>query len=447
MDRLFGTDGVRGVANQELTPELAYKLARAAAYVLAEDGNGEIIIGRDTRGSGNMLEAAITAGILSMGIDVISLGVIPTPGVAYLTRKYKALTGIVISASHNPGEYNGIKFFDQEGLKLRDEVEKEIEEIVLKDKYLGPRPIGEKLGNLSIYNEGQEDYINYLIETIPVDLRGLKIAMDCGHGAASYIGPELVRRLGGEVVAINTDPNGMNINDNCGSTNPGMVADLVLKEKADIGISLDGDADRIIAVDEKGIILDGDHILAICASQLQREGKLKHNTIVGTVMTNMGLDMYLKENNMNIIKTKVGDRYILEEMINSGYVLGGEQSGHIIFLDYNTTGDGLATALHLLEVVKNTGKTMSELNSLMTDYPQVVVNAKVSNRVKYSFDENQEIQDEIQKLEDLFHGEGRVLIRPSGTEPLVRVMIEAKEDKGIEKLARDLADFIEEKLK
>ena len=446
MSKLFGTDGVRGVANEELTPELAFKLGRAGAYILAKEKKGSILIGRDTRASGTMLEAAITAGILSMGIDVISLGVIPTPAVAYLTREYKALAGIVISASHNPGEYNGIKFFNYKGLKLRDEVEAEIEDIISNDKEIEIRPTGKDVGKTIIHREGQEDYINYLIETIKVDLSGVKVAMDCGHGALSEIGPETIKRLGGEVIAINISPDGMNINDNCGSTNSDMIRDLVLKEKADIGVSFDGDADRIIAVDEKGIVLDGDHILAICGTHLNKSGKLKNNTIVGTVMTNMGLDNYLKENGMKIKKTQVGDRYILEEMLNSDYVLGGEQSGHIIFLDYNTTGDGLATALHLLEVMKDTGERMSSLNNLMTDYPQVLVNASVSNGKKYYYEEDKEIRREIEKVEALFQGEGRVLIRPSGTEPLVRVMIEAKEDKGIEKIAKDLAIFIEEKL-
>ncbi len=446
MAKLFGTDGIRGVANEELTPELAYQVGRAGAYILAKGKKGKVLIGRDTRASGPMLEAAITAGLLSMGIDVLSLGVIPTPAVAYLTREYKALAGIVISASHNPGEYNGIKFFNHCGLKLQDDVEAEIEDIILNKKEIPTRPIGGDIGSLNICENGQEDYINYLIKTIGVDLTGLKLAMDCGHGALSIIGPETIKRLGGQVVAINTSPDGMNINDNCGSTNPHMIEQLVLSEKADIGLSFDGDADRIIAVDEKGRVLDGDHILAICGTQLYRQGKLKNNTIVGTVMTNMGLDMYLKENGMEIKKTKVGDRYILEEMIKSGYTLGGEQSGHIIFLDYNTTGDGLATALHLLEVMKTTGKSMSCLNNLMTNYPQVLVNAKVSNGLKYTYEDNRDIMEEIRKVEDIFHGEGRVLIRPSGTEPLVRVMIEAKEDNGIDKIAKDLASFIEEKL-
>ncbi len=446
MGKLFGTDGIRGIANKDLTPELAFNVGRAGAYILAKENKGKIIVGKDTRASGDMLESALTAGILSMGLDVISVGVIPTPAVAYLTRKYNALAGVVISASHNPGEYNGIKFFDSKGFKLPDEVEDEIEDIILNKKELDIHPIGDKIGRLIIEENGGEDYIDYLVSTTNIDLTGIKIAMDCGHGALYKIAPETIRRLGGQVVAINTEPNGMNINDNCGSTNTKMIQELVKEENADIGISFDGDGDRIIAVDELGNILDGDHILAICGSYLHKQGKLKNNTVVGTIMTNMGLDMFLKENNIDIVKTTVGDRYILEEMVRSDYVLGGEQSGHIIFLDYNTTGDGLATGLHLLEVMKATGKTMSQLNNLMSNFPQVLVNAKVKNELKYRYEENEEIMEEIKKVEEIFHGQGRVVIRPSGTEPLVRVMIEAKEDIGLYKIASELAKFIEDRI-
>lgn len=446
MGKLFGTDGIRGIANKDLTPELAFNVGRAGAYILAKENKGKIIVGKDTRASGDMLESALTAGILSMGLDVISVGVIPTPAVAYLTRKYNALAGVVISASHNPGEYNGIKFFDSKGFKLPDEVEDEIEDIVLNKKELDIHPIGDKIGRLIVEENGGEDYIDYLVSTTNIDLTGIKIAMDCGHGALYKIAPETIRRLGGQVVAINTEPNGMNINDNCGSTNTKMIQELVKEENADIGISFDGDGDRIIAVDELGNILDGDHILAICGSYLHKQGKLKNNTVVGTIMTNMGLDMFLKENNIDIVKTTVGDRYILEEMVRSDYVLGGEQSGHIIFLDYNTTGDGLATGLHLLEVMKATGKTMSQLNNLMSNFPQVLVNAKVKNELKYRYEENEEIMEEIKKVEEIFHGQGRVVIRPSGTEPLVRVMIEAKEDIGLYKIASELAKFIEDRI-
>jgi len=446
MGKLFGTDGVRGIANKNLTPELAYKIGRAGAYILAREKKGKIVVGKDTRLSGDMLEAALTAGICSMGLDVISVGIMPTPAVAYLTRKYEALAGVVISASHNPGEYNGIKFFDSKGFKLPDEVEEEIEDIILNNKELNLFPTGENIGRVIVENNGREDYINYLISIIDLDLTGVKIAMDCGHGALYKIGPEIIKRLGGQLIVINTEPTGMNINDNCGSTNPEMIQELVIKEKAHIGLSFDGDGDRIIAVDELGNIVDGDHILAICGTYLKENGRLKNNTIVGTIMTNMGLDLYLQEKGINIVKTKVGDRYILEEMIKNDYVLGGEQSGHIIFLDYNTTGDGLATGLYLLKVMKETGKPMSQLNKLMTDFPQVLVNARVKNELKNKYKENKEIIEKIKEVENLFQGQGRVVIRPSGTEPLVRVMIEAKEDIGLLEIASDLARFIEERI-
>lgn len=446
MGKLFGTDGVRGVANTELTPELAYKIGRAGAYILAGDKKGKVLVGKDTRASGDMLEAALTAGFCSMGLDVISLGIIPTPAVAYLTRKYEALAGVVISASHNPGEYNGIKFFNYEGLKLPDEVEDRIEDIILNDIEIDVRPTEDKVGRVYIENKGAKDYKDFLKSVIDVDLTGITVAMDCGHGALSKIGPETIQELGGKVIVVNNNPDGMNINKKCGSTNPKIIQQLVLDSKADVGLSFDGDADRIIAVDEKGVLLDGDHILAICGTDLKNKGKLKNNTIVGTIMTNMGLDVYLKENNMNIVKTTVGDRYILEEMVKCNYSIGGEQSGHIIFLDYNTTGDGLATGLHLMEVMKSTNKPMSELNNIMKNYPQVLINAKVDNSCKYNYLENLEIKEEIEKIESMFHGEGRVVIRPSGTEPLVRVMIEGKNQEEITRIAQDLADFIEARI-
>lgn len=446
MSKLFGTDGIRGIANKELTPELAFQVGRVGAYILSNGKKGKIVVGKDTRISGDMLESALIAGITSIGLDVISVGVIPTPAVAYLTRKYGALAGVVISASHNPGEYNGIKFFNNKGLKLPDEVEGKIENIILEYKELDLRPIGENIGKLYREENGSKDYKDFLKSTINIDLTGMKIAIDCGHGALYKIAPELIRELNGEVVVVNDNPNGMNINDNCGSTNPDIIKELVIKEKADIGLSFDGDGDRIIAIDNNGKLVDGDHILAICATHLKNNGKLKNNTVVGTVMTNMGLDIYLKEKGINIVKTSVGDRYVLEEMLKSGFVIGGEQSGHIIFLEYNTTGDGLATALHLLEVVKATGKTMAELNTLMENYPQVLINARVKNNMKYKYLENKEIKSEIDRIEKMFHGEGRVVIRPSGTEPLVRVMIEGKDQEEITKIAKELALFIEERI-
>lgn len=447
MSKLFGTDGIRGIANKDLTPELAYKVGRAGAYILARGKKGKIIVGKDTRASGDMLEAALTAGFCSMGLDVWQLGIIPTPAVAYLVRKYEALAGVVISASHNPGEYNGIKFFNQEGLKLPDEVEDEIEDIIINNKEIEARPIKDAIGRVIIEENGARDYKEYLKTTINIDLTGLTIAIDTGNGALYKIAPELIKELNGQVILVNNTPDGMNINKKCGSTNPEVIQQLVLDNQADIGLSFDGDGDRIIAVDEKGNIIDGDHILAICGTYLKSKGKLKNDTIVGTIMTNIGLDIYSHENNINIAKTTVGDRYVLEEMLKCNYVIGGEQSGHIIFLDYNTTGDGLATGLHLLEVKLATQKSMSELNNLMKSYPQVLINAKVDNKLKHKYMENAEIKAEIERIESIFKGEGRVVIRPSGTEPLVRVMIEGKDQEEITKIAKDLADLIENKLK
>lgn len=446
MAKLFGTDGVRGIANEDLTPELAFKIGRAGAYILTEGNSGSIVVGKDTRASGDMLEAALIAGITSIGLNVISLGIIPTPAVAYLTRKYEALAGVMISASHNPGEYNGIKFFNEKGLKLSDDIENEIEDIILNKKEINLRPIGDRLGRVSIEENGARDYKRFLKSSINLELSGMKIAMDCGHGALSKIGPQIIRELNGEVIAVNTSPDGMNINDNCGSTNPDIIKELVIKNKADIGFSFDGDADRIIAVDNKGNLIDGDHILAICGTYLKETGKLKNNTVVGTSMTNMGLDKYLKEKGMNIVKTDVGDRYILEEMLAKDYVLGGEQSGHIIFLEYNTTGDGLATAMHLLEVIKYYKKDSSELNSIMIKYPQVLINAKVDNNKKYKYLDDLDIKEKIEQIEKKFHGQGRVVIRTSGTEPLVRVMIEGRDHEEIHGIASDLAQFIEKRL-
>lgn len=446
MARLFGTDGVRGIANEELTAELAYNIGRASAYILSEGKKGSMIVGRDTRISGNMLEAAIVAGVTSTGIDIIEVGVLPTPSIAYLVRELNALGGFVISASHNPGEYNGIKLFDNNGLKLPDEKEAEIEKYILDIDKVPLRPTGKDIGRAKIYNKGKDDYKSYLKEVINIDLTGYKIALDCGNGALYKVAPELFEELNATVYLINDNPDGMNINDNCGSTNPDLVSKLVLEKNADIGISFDGDGDRIIAVDENGKIINGDHILAVCSNHLKERGKLKNNTVVGTVMTNMGLDEYLESKDMDIVKTQVGDRYILEEMLEKDYSLGGEQSGHIIFLDYNTTGDGLLTGLYLLKVMLDEDKALSVLSNNMKDFPQVLINAKVNNSMKYNYMDNDLIRNEIEKIETMFHGKGRVVIRPSGTEPLVRVMIEGEDKTLIEKVAKDLAKLIEENI-
>lgn len=448
MGRLFGTDGVRGIANKELTCDLAYKIGRAGAYVLTKDKKDvKIVVGMDTRISGDMLEAALVAGICSVGADVLSVGIVPTPAVAYLTRALNAEAGVVISASHNPVEYNGIKFFGSTGYKLNDEVEEEIESYILDGKEVPLNPIGEEVGRRTVIDNGTDEYISYLRKSISVDFKGLKVAMDCGNGAVYKAAPKLIKALGADTEVIHNVPSGTNINVNCGSTKPEEVQRLVLGTGADIGLSFDGDADRLIAVDEKGNIIDGDHVMAICGIHMKKKGILKNDTVVGTVMSNMGLDICLKSEGISLKKTKVGDRYVLEEMLKGGYSIGGEQSGHIIFLDYNTTGDGLLTALQIISVMKETGKKLSELASVMTSLPQVLVNAKVSNDKKNAYLEDEVIKEEIKNLEEKFHGEGRVLIRPSGTEPLVRVMIEGKDQKQITEIANKLASLIEERLK
>ncbi|MDK2789398.1 MAG: phosphoglucosamine mutase [Epulopiscium sp.] len=448
MGRLFGTDGVRGVANTELTIELAYKLGQAGAYVLTKETHHQpiILVGRDTRISGNMLEAALVAGICSVGAKAVKLGVVPTPAVAYLTRKYKADAGVVISASHNPVKYNGIKFFNSEGYKLRDELEEEIEGIILDHTEELPTPVGEEIGTIIEEPDALNDDVDFLKSTINVDLKGLKIAVDCANGAAYMAGPKVLEALGAELIVTGSEPNGCNINKNCGSTHIEALQEIVKANKVDLGLAFDGDADRCLAVDENGNLVDGDQIMAICGLQMKKENTLTGNTIVATVMSNLGLFIMAEKNGINVEKTKVGDRYVLEEMLKDNYKLGGEQSGHIIFLDYNTTGDGILTALQLLSVMKKTGKKLSELASVMEVLPQVLVNAKVSNEKKYSYLENKTVKKAIEELEAKFAGEGRVLIRPSGTEPLIRVMIEGKDEKVLKEEAEKLAELIKTEL-
>ena len=446
MGKLFGTDGIRGVANLKLTPQLAFKVGRAAGFVLSKEKKGKIIIGRDTRLSGHLLESALASGLMSIGLDVELVGVIPTPAIAYLTKTGDYLAGVVISASHNPFEHNGIKFFSDKGYKLPDEVEEQIEDLIFSDTKIYKDATGEDVGTLEYSHDAEKKYASYLTSLAKVDLTKMKIALDTGNGALSNIAEDVLKSLGAETIIINNKPNGKNINDNCGSTNPSLIKELVVKENADIGMSFDGDADRIIAVDEKGREIDGDHILAICASYLKENNKLTNNTVVGTIMSNIGLERYLNSIGVNLVHTKVGDRYVLEEMKKNDFVLGGEQSGHIIFLDYNTTGDGLATGLHLLEVMKNTNKKSSELNDLMKSYPQVLVNANVRLDLKDRYMEFPEIVEKIEEIEDKFNGNGRVVIRPSGTESLIRVMIEGEDEKVLEEEANKLAAFIEKKL-
>lgn len=448
MERMFGTDGVRGVANTELTAETAYKLGRAGAYILTKNAHRpKIVVGTDTRISKDMLESAIVSGICSAGAEAICVGVIPTPAVAYLTRAYKADAGIVISASHNPVEYNGIKFFSEDGYKLPDEVEDRIEEIVKNNCEEVPSPTGSKLGKRTIVDTAPRDYINFLKSTTNVSLDGLKIAVDCAQGASYAIAPKLLDEMGAEVLAVYNDPDGKNINKDCGSTHPEHLQKFVVENGCDIGLAFDGDADRLIAVDEKGNIVHGDFVMAICANYMKEVGRLKNNTLVVTVMSNLGLDIAMRQRNINVAKTKVGDRYVLEEMLKDGHVIGGEQSGHVIFLEYNTTGDGLITALQLLTIMVNKKEKLSKLASIMEELPQVLYNAKVDNDKKNAYTTDESIQSEIKKIEDKLDGVGRVLIRPSGTEPLVRVMLEGKNQAELHVMAKNLALLIEERCK
>lgn len=445
MARLFGTDGVRGVANTELTPLLAMQLGAAGAYVLTEEHSYRptIMVGCDTRVSGDMLANALMAGICSVGANAVYVGVLPTPAIAYLTRKYKVDAGVVISASHNPVEFNGIKFFNGDGYKLSDELEDEIESYVRNNNKDLPQPTGSRVGKMKFRQDAREEYINHSMKQIKTDLAGMKIVVDCAEGAAHYTSVETLKELGAEVVAIHNNPDGTNINANCGSTHMEELCARVVMEKADLGLAFDGDADRLLACDENGKVVNGDQIMAIIGNHMREEGTLKGDVIVVTVMTNLGFLLMGKEKGIRIEQTKVGDRYVLERMKEIGASLGGEQSGHIIFLDENTTGDGLLSALHLLEVVKLSGKKLSELSGIMEVLPQALVNANVPNHLKEKYNEYSEIVDAIAELEKKYAGEGRVLIRPSGTEPLVRVMIEGKDQALIEKDARELAQLIE----
>ncbi|GFI61647.1 phosphoglucosamine mutase [Clostridiales bacterium] len=447
MGKLFGTDGVRGVANTELTGRMAYELGRSGAYVLTKEmyHTPKILVGMDTRISGDMLEAALTAGICSVGAHAVLAGIVPTPAVAYLVRKYKLDAGIVISASHNPVEYNGIKFFNSKGYKLRDELEEMIEEIVLSDKDELPTPTGESIGTKSFAEEALDDYIDFVTKT-GINFKGIKVAIDCANGASYKAAPIALLNLGAELCIIHNEPNGNNINLDCGSTHIESLVQLVKENGADIGFAFDGDADRCLAVDENGELIDGDKILAICGLYMKEKGRLPQNTVVGTVMSNLGLSVMGRKNGIKIEQTGVGDRYVIEKMLDGGYTLGGEQSGHIIFKDYNTTGDGIITAIQMLTVLKERNCKASELAKIMDIYPQVLVNAKVKNENKGCYMENPEISKAIEELEKRFEGEGRVLIRPSGTEPMVRVMVEGKDIELITSAAESLAQFIEEKM-
>mgnify|MGYP004610342143 FL=1 len=445
MSRLFGTDGVRGVANKELTPLLAMQLGQAGASVLTKETSHKptIMVGCDTRISGDMLANALMAGICSVGANAVYVGVVPTPAVAYLTRKNHMDAGVVISASHNPVEFNGIKFFDANGYKLPDAMEDEIEAIIKNDMKDLAFPTGTEIGSITYRTDAREDYVKHATEAIPVDLHGMKIVADCAEGASYYTSVEALKLLGADVVAIHNNPDGTNINAGCGSTHMEELMERVKAEKADVGLAFDGDADRLLAVDEKGNKVDGDQIMGIVGNYLKEQKKLKKDTIVATVMSNLGFFLMGEKQGIHMEQTKVGDRYVLERMRQIGANLGGEQSGHVIFLDENTTGDGLLSALHLLQVLVDTKKPLSELATIMEVLPQALVNAKVPNDKKNSYMENPQIADAIDALTKKFAGEGRVLIRPSGTEPLVRVMIEGRDQNRIQEEAEKLAALIE----
>lgn len=445
MGKYFGTDGVRGIANKELTPELAYKIGRCGGYVLTgEVQRPTLFIGRDTRISGEMLESALVAGLLSIGANVVRLGVVTTPGVAYLTRTLDADAGVMISASHNPVEDNGIKFFGRDGFKLSDETELQIERLMDAETDDLPRPVGRMIGTVADDQEAKDQYAEFLKTTCGTSFNGLKIVLDCANGAAYELAPKVFREMGAEVVTLAAEPNGLNINENCGSTHPADLQKKVVQCGADLGLSFDGDADRLIAVDETGSEVDGDFILAICGEAMNRTGRLKHSTIVTTVMSNIGFFKATADLGIQVEKTAVGDRYVMEAMRNGGYNLGGEQSGHVIFLDYNTTGDGILTGLQLVNTLVSSGKKLSELKSMMRKYPQILINVKVADKRK--FKDNPVLGEAVDKAESELGSNGRVLVRPSGTESLIRVMVEGPEIERIETLAQQIAGVIRQEL-
>ena len=448
MGKLFGTDGVRGVAGEDLSCELALNIGRGAAAVLTAhlSHRPRILIGKDTRISGDMLENALAAGLCSVGADVELLGVIPTPAVAYLVRLYGADAGVVISASHNPVEFNGIKIFSSDGYKLPDEVENEIEAHVLENCQGLTLCTGPDVGRVTRRDGALDDYVDYLAKAIDADLSGLRVAVDCANGAASQVAKALFPRLGADCTFIGAEPDGCNINLDCGSTHPEALQALVVESGADVGLAFDGDADRLIAVDETGKIVDGDEMLVVCGRALKEKGQLPGDTVVATVMSNMGLDIALRQSGIRVERTAVGDRYVLERMLQGGYVLGGEQSGHIIFLRDNTTGDGIQTALHLLSILTETGQPLSALAAQMQRLPQVLVNVPCAGEKKHAFAEDTAICARIGEIEAELAGCGRVLVRPSGTEALVRVMLEGPDEAMLHRSAEDLAALLRARL-
>ncbi len=448
MGRLFGTDGIRGIANEDMTAEFAMSIGRAAAAVLTQGRRRRplVVIGKDTRLSSDMLESALAAGLCSVGADVIIVGVVPTPAVAFLVQKYKADAGIMISASHNPYSYNGIKIFSGDGFKLPDDLENQIEALVLDDVESIELVQGEQLGTMSYRKTAVDDYVEHLVATVPTNLAGLRIGLDCANGSASVSAARLFEELGAQVEILACTPNGVNINENCGSTHMEGLQAFVLEKGLDVGVAFDGDADRCLCVDEKGNVVDGDFIMAICALDMKQRGKLRRDTVVGTIMANMGFNKFCEENGIRFEATKVGDRYVLEEMELEGYRFGGEQSGHVIFRDYATTGDGQLTAIQLLCYLRASGKKLSELAAVMTRYPQVMKNVKVSPKGKLAFYNNEAVHDVIEKHKDLLGEDGRVVVRVSGTEPLIRVMLEGLNAKAIKAAADEIARVVQDEL-
>lgn len=449
MGRLFGTDGVRGIANDDLTNELAMKIGSAAATVLLRDAKSKkptVLIGKDTRASGDMLEAALTAGLCSVGCNVLSVGIVPTPAVAYLVGKYECEAGIMISASHNPCEYNGIKIFQKSGYKLDDAIEDEIESIILDGSKPVDIKLGGSVGNRLYCKTAVKDYIDHVVSTTDVRFDDMRIALDCANGSASVCAKEIFTQLGAKCLMLSDTPDGTNINDNCGSTHPEELMSFVRDAGLDLGLAFDGDADRMLAVDENGNLVDGDKVIAICSKRMKDEGRLAKDTAVVTVMSNMGFFKFCDENGIKCAKTAVGDRYVLERMLKDGYNIGGEQSGHVIFLDFATTGDGELSGVQLLETVVKSGKKLSELASVMNVYPQVLINVKVSAKGKQKYNNDEYIIAATQKAEMELMGDGRVLVRVSGTEPLVRVMLEGKDIEHITKLGNEIADVVRERL-
>lgn len=449
MGRLFGTDGVRGIANESLTPELALQIGRAAAMVLIKESKSDkptVLIGRDTRASGDMLEAALTAGFTSVGCNVLSVGVVPTPAVAYLVCEYGCEAGVMISASHNPCEYNGIKIFQKTGYKLDDAIEEEIESIILDNSQEIPVMLGGQVGNRLYCKTAVKDYVDHVVSTASVRFDGLSIALDCANGSASVCAKDIFTALGAKCLMLSDTPDGVNINNNCGSTHPEELMRFVKDAGLDLGLAFDGDADRMLAVDENGELVDGDKVIAICSKRMKEEGRLAKNTAVVTVMSNMGFFKFCKENDIDCAKTAVGDRYVLERMIKDGYNIGGEQSGHVIFLDYATTGDGELSGVQLIETVVKSGKKLSELARIMRVYPQVLINVAVTPEGKQKYNNDEYIISAVQQAEMELSGEGRVLVRVSGTEPLVRVMLEGADIEQITKLGNSIADVVRARL-